>query len=496
MKDGAVARSGWFIAAVAAVSFLVKLLLALKTYGTNDVYTYDQFSFWSRYLGVSLYHIDPLFNHPPSMIHLLHALSWLCKVTGVPFSFGLRLPAIIADAANLWLVWKLLEDRGKERTIYWALILLAASPTLILVSGFHGNTDSVVMFFVLLSVYLVEKGQSAWLVGVVFGLAHCVKVYPLIAGPAIFLNLAGWSRKLKFCTAASVVLLAAWSPYFYQDPRIVIGQVFGYRSSYGDWGLSYILDQLTALAPRLTALNSAFNHFGAYISLGLVCLLSWRMATSGSRPKLFSQVGLVFLLFLSVSSGFGVQYLAWLAPWVVEQGWAAAALFYTTSGVFLFLVYNLWAQGFPWYLADSYNLGTFVGYFDHVQLICWCSLLVVLWLAWKRIATTAGWKRLLPFPPSPSAWRWAAGALAALAIYAIVPPQLPTPEPTGGKYDDAVRAINARSYLDLAGELSDRRRYQDSIEAAREAIALSPQSAPEAGDIIAADEKALATSKR
>ncbi len=130
MTERAEPRSGWSIAAVGAGAFLVKLFLAVKTYGTNDVYSYDQFSVWSRYLGVSLYHLDPLFNHPPSLIHLLHGLSWLGRVSPLPFPFWLRLPAILADAANLWLVWKLLGPRVREQSIFWALIFLAAAPLL------------------------------------------------------------------------------------------------------------------------------------------------------------------------------------------------------------------------------------------------------------------------------------------------------------------------------------------------------------------------------
>ena len=485
-------RSGWTIAGVGAVALLGKLLLALKTYGTNDVYSYDQFSVWSRYLGVSLYHLDPLFNHPPSMIHVLHGMSWLAGVTGLPFAFWLRVPAITADAANLWLVWKLLGERVREQSIFWALVLLAATPTLILVSGFHGNTDSVVMFFVLLSVYLVEKDSSPWAAGAALGLAHCVKVYPLIAAPAILLNLPSWNRRIKFCAAAAAVVLITWAPFIYQDPRVVLGQVFGYRSSYGMWGLSYIADNLTGMFPRLMPLNAAFEHAGAYLSLGLVCAVSWRMSRSEPKPQLFSQIGLVFILFLSVSCGFGVQYLAWLAPWVVEQGWLAAALFYSTSGVFLFLVYNLWAQGFPWYLADSYDIGTFVGYYDYSQLLCWISLLMVLWLAWKEIAS-------LPACAARSValdrrrrrrgfdlrrvYRYSTGAIAyARSLRRQI---------------RGCRALHQRAQLSGSRSgIVGSQRYQDSIQAAREAIALTPESADEANEIIAADETALGMRQR
>ncbi len=487
MTERGFLHSGWAVAIAGLLGFSIKLLLALKTYGTNDVYSYEQFAFWSKYLGGSLYRYDPLFNHPPSMIHILQGMHWLARSTGLSFSFWLRLPAILADAANLWLVWKMLAERVRESSIHWALVLLAICPALIMISGFHGNTDSVVMFFVLLSVYLVKNDSSAWASGAALGLAHCVKLYPLIAAPAILLNLRGWNRRVKFCSAAALVLLVGWSPYVFQEPRTILGQVFGYRSAYGMWGLSFILDELTATFPALTPLNSAFQHLGAYLVLGLVCLVSWKMSRLEPRPKLFSQVGLVFFLFLSVSSGFGVQYLAWLVPWIVELGWLATAMFYVTSGVFLFLVYNLWAEGLPWYLADSYTLGTYLGYYDYSHLICWISLLLVLWIAAKRI---------FPMRPLPRNWAWAGAAVATVVIWISVPPQMPMPQPTGNKYEDAVRSINARSYLDLAGVLADDRRYADSIQAAREAMALSPELADEAAQIIASDEAAVGTRPR
>ena len=89
--------------------------------------------------------------------------SWLAGWTGLPFPFWLRLPSILADAANVWIVYKLVGERvlageRSERSAFWSLILLAGAPTLILISGFHGNTDSpVVMFFLLLSVYWIRK---------------------------------------------------------------------------------------------------------------------------------------------------------------------------------------------------------------------------------------------------------------------------------------------------------------------------------------------------
>jgi tetratricopeptide (TPR) repeat protein len=488
-------RARLAIAGVALLAFFIKILLALKTYGTNDVYVYDHFSVWSRYLGVFLYRADPQFNHPPSMIHILHAFSWLAAVTGLPFSFWLRLPGILADTGSLWIVWKMLGARTvlntkEDRSIFWSLILLAAAPPLILISGFHGNTDSVVIFFVLLSIYLLEIGASGWLAGAAFAMACCFKVFPVIVVPVMVLNASGrkrWinRRSIKFCAAALIVLLICWSPFFFQDPKTIVAQVFGYRSLYGHWGLSYLALQLPAtlsavlpsLLPRAELFNANFERWGSYLALGLVLIVSWRMNWGPLRPRLFSQVGLIFLLFLSVSNGFGVQYLAWLVPWVVELGWLPTATFYTASGIFLFLVYNYWSQGLPWYLADSINVGEYTGYFDHAHVICWLSVVAALSVAWRRVGIAAGWDRILPIPPLGPGLRIGAALVAAAALWAVIPPQMDTPSPPGGKDARAVRTINARSDLDLSMLLAGDHRYEDSIRAAREALALTPDSA-------------------
>ena len=69
------------ILSAAALAFLFKTLLALNTWGTNDVYAWERFAHWSALFGSRLYAIDPAFNHPPSMIHALSAMTWLASTS-------------------------------------------------------------------------------------------------------------------------------------------------------------------------------------------------------------------------------------------------------------------------------------------------------------------------------------------------------------------------------------------------------------------------------
>lgn len=469
----------WTIAIIsaAALALFCKLLLALKTYGTNDVYYHWQVPIWVQYVGVNIYPAIH-FNQPPFVIHVLRLQEWLADATGLSFPFWWRVPNLMADAGSLWIVWRILEPRFRERSMRWSLLMFASAPTLILVSGFHGNTDPTMIFFLLLSVYLTEKGWSDWAAGAAFGLAMSIKVVPLIALPAILLYQANHRRRITFLAATAAVVLLAWSPFVFQDPKAVITTIFGYRSLYGIWGLSYLADQFGRAWPAGETLNEAFRLHGANLPFAAVAGLSLWMNRLRARPSLYDQVGLVFFAFLSLAPGFSVQYLAWLVPWAVGAGAIPAAVFYAASGAFLFLMYNHWSGGMPWYLADSNQVRDYP--YDYSQLVCWLSVLVLLWVAWRQIAAGSAGK--------PAVWAWLPlqSRLPLAVSLALVMFALPfmrqvlasdnraSPRLLGAS--DVQAALRDQCVL-LSDYLYGLHRPADAISAARQALAIDPNSA-------------------
>jgi hypothetical protein len=381
-------RTAIFIA-LAAMAFFAKLWLALKTYGTNDVYTYERFGLWSQYLGAELYRIAPDLNHPPSMLHFLSGILRLSDFTHLPFHFWLRFCGILADVGSLWLVWRIVGGRA-------AVLLIAISPINILVSGFHGNTDPVMIFFVLLAVWLAGSRDRAVLAGAAFGLAFCIKITPVIAAPVLLFWLPDWRRRAKFFGAAAAVVIAGWSPFLFDDPAAVIQQVFGYRSSYGLWGVSWLLRKLAVALPVTWRLDLIYSQIGSVLVLIAVAILSFAMSRMGKRPSLYAQVGMAFLFFFVFTGGFAMQYLVWLTPWIAELGVAPVALFMATGSVFLLVVYNYWTLGAPWYLAIAYPWTTH----QYFQALCWLSVIVMAWAAWGRIR---GGEFRLPVSPALAA---------------------------------------------------------------------------------------------
>src|SRR6185437_5554585 len=278
----------WRIAILGAagLSFLCKIALALNTFGTNDVYAWERFAHWSGLFGSRLYAIDPAFNHPPSMIHTLALLSWLTRSTGVFFPFWLRLPAILADLGSLWVLSRIFEARLHEPLIRWGLLLFAFSPALILVSGFHGNTDSVVMFFLLLCVW---RGEPDLQSGAAFGAAMCVKILPIVVLPVLFFARRDWRRRRAFLASAAAVIVIGWSPYLFRNPADIYRQVVHYSSIYGHWGLTWVA--AWHMPFFRDSWHDAFQTRGAYGSLAVISAAAWVVNRRPDRPPVYTQTG-------------------------------------------------------------------------------------------------------------------------------------------------------------------------------------------------------------
>jgi len=452
------------IIAAAAIAFTFKIFLALATYGTNDVYAWERFTRWSALFGSRLYTLDAAFNHPPSMIHVLAAMMWLAKTTGIAFPFWLRLPAILADTASLWIVSRIFADRLSEPTVRWGLLFLALSPALILVSGFHGNTDPVIMFFVLLSVrFTQDEGERDWQAGAAFGAAMCVKILPVIVLPVLFFCRPGLRRKAIFLGAAAALVLISWSPYLFRDPAGIVHQVLGYQSIYGHWGLSWLVCKFPWFRDSW---HEAFQNYGAWVVLAVIAISSFIVNRLKAKPTVYTQTGAALFFFLAVCNGFGVQYLAWLVPWTVGVAIIPVTFFTLASGAFLFLVYNWWAGGFPWYLADSNYVGDFTPHLNYFLTLCWISVIVLALAVWIRR------------PSFPSLRTRILLSALAIAIFAY-----PTwnqlrniDKRTYPPANDHAALLTIRAQEDAAlSQLYYRMgRYTDAVVAARTSVALDP----------------------
>ena len=358
---------------LAVGALAAKLYCAATTIGTSDVAFFYQFAQVIRAHGlIAMYQGTSFFNHTPLVGWFSEAVYALSGGDRWKFALYLRLPGILSDAgAVLTLLW-LRERTG--RPAWWALALFAASPVAFMISGYHGNVDSVMAFGLLLAAAACVADQSL-LCGLAFGLSCNVKIAPLLLAPVFFLF--WWKRggALRFAGSTTVCVLAGWGAALATIPGVFLKDVLGYGSVWGVWGVTYLL-RLSGAAglKEITLLEPTHEQAAIILVLKLIVVaavvaMAWRRR--GVEPlKMFETVALAWAVFFVFAPGFGSQYLVWLAPFflVASEFWYAALT--VASSVALFMFYNSISGGMPWR----------TGFTVHAIANVWAPWLLLPWL--------------------------------------------------------------------------------------------------------------------
>jgi Gpi18-like mannosyltransferase len=342
------------IQTAALLALAAKLACAALTLGTNDADTFYNFG---RFIGehglLAQYRATPEFNHTP-------LTGWFCAAIyalghGFAFNFLLRLPGILADFAVVRALLHWHETRGKPPA--WALTFFALSPASLMITGFHGNVDSVLVWLLVLAALECSADRAAWC-GLWFGLACNVKIIPLLVAPVFFFHWLSRKNARRFFLTASLTILAGWSYPLIAMPRTFLQNVLGYSSNWGAWGITFWLGQthLAALMPAgfsgLTPTQLAIMSALKVIIVAAALALAWQRRAL-EPAEIFSTLALVWAVFFVFAPGVGAQYLVWFAPFLLLAAprWFAAIT--AASSVFLFVFYDTICGGLPWYHGAS-----------------------------------------------------------------------------------------------------------------------------------------------
>lgn len=332
------------IGVVIAVGTIIRLWLALVTDGTNDVTTWLAFADAAGQMGaLDLYEVQqwpgvPLFdfNHGPLTAWILKAAAPLL-IDNPAAATWIRVPSIIADAASALMAVVLVRRANRPDRRVLAASIVALNPVLILVSGFHGNTDSVFVALTLLASVWLGRNQPH-LAGLAFAAAVGIKVVPLLVLPVFFMSIGRVADRRRFAGWFVAASAALWIPPFILSTEAVVREVFLYRGPHG-WIPHRILDGLGVL--------DAVPWFqDAWLAgvFSLVLGVALRVRTDPVMSREFAS-GLAFLVFLVLATGFGVQYLAWPVVFLAISAPRLAIVTSTVSGVFMYASYALWSGG-------------------------------------------------------------------------------------------------------------------------------------------------------
>jgi hypothetical protein len=398
-------KSRTLLLAVIAFATCSKIALAVFTYGTNDASMWEASAKLVREDSGRYIYEHPLevfkpdgtfsysvpWNHPPFMILVLSGLNDLSDATGMPVRSLLRILDTVADVATLALTAAILRSMYGTVPLL-PMVLIAIAPSTIFISGFHANTDPIMIFFLVLCVYLIQVRQQPMLGVVSFAFASGIKVVPIFLVPALLLYFRTWLQRVQAILILAVFWVVTSGPWLLESSESMIRTILGYHSFQGHWGIGLMLRVVPVLGSSLAL---SFGAAGPYLLLLLLTAIAWWSNRASHPVPLFYQFGISLFAFFFVTAGFGIQYLAWLTPWAAALPWEIAAAYFAASGTFCAAVYTYWSQGLPWYYANSAPLAaSWRGATHLLGLATWITI---------GVSLVAYYRLLFNRPPRPKA---------------------------------------------------------------------------------------------
>ena len=390
-KSAIVATSDVWIVAAALVAVFFKLAIAYNTFGTNDVATFYMFARslndhgleWTYRNGAVFFSNFPVFNHPPLTAYYLELIEKVSRMEvlrryGITFPFLMRLPGILADLVAVLVLLRMRTASLAPRIPNWAMFLFAMSPVSLMVSGFHGNTDSIMVMFLVVAAYMCLRDRP-FLCGVFFALSCQVKVVPLLLTPILWFFWQKRGDAVRFTLPFILLTMVMWIQPLAKFPTLFARNILAYGSYWGSWGITYCL-RLTRL-PQFDGgffnLSVAAAAIALILKVAIVCavfVIGWRRRSLGG-PAALNSLAHAWIVFFVFSPGVCPQYMVWLAPFILLLSPALYGWLTASSSVFLFLLYNALAGGLPWFIAIARNRAPGLTFATSCSLLPWITLI-------------------------------------------------------------------------------------------------------------------------
>jgi uncharacterized membrane protein len=377
---------------LALVALVAKVAIAYNTLGTNDAVFFYGFGYGINKYGLEwTYRHSIYFNHPPLTAYYLRAIYALSQQhwfrdQGIHFPFLLRLPGIFADFFVVLILIRMSKLNLGVRLPTWALALFALSPVSLMVSGFHGNTDPVMVLFLICAAFMCMRNRPA-LCGVFFALSCQIKIVSLLFTPAFALFWLARGKTMRFAISMAALSTALWAEPLLKCPALFLKNVLSYGSYWGIWGITYCLrlSRLDCFSRvsffDLSVAQAATMSGLKLVIVGATFFIAWRHRQMAA-PAFLHSLAYIWIVFFVLAPGVCAQYLVWLAPFVLILSPAFYAYLLAASSIFLFVFYNVTAHGLPWMVSVS--MDEFREQWAPYSFLPWAVLIVGVIALWRK----------------------------------------------------------------------------------------------------------------
>jgi len=342
------------------VGVLLRIAIALVSIGSNDTVTWLQ---WGIQVGrnglFNTYAHFPQFNHPPFPAYWAALCAKLAGNDTSPphdriFAIVFKLAPILGDCLGIYLLYLIWLPRRGETFALFVAAMFSLSINAIVVSGYHGNTDSLMIALCLLCLYFLQgapRPPRPLLAGLALAAAINVKLIPVFLIPPLLLQMRSWRAAFRFLAGLAAGVLP-FIPLLLKVPAQFCRNALQYNSTIDRWGINFFfLYGEAGWDPAHPGERVIALYYGKtrYVILLLIAL--WGLlARIKPRWTVYEIAAVVFAVFLILAPGFGVQYtvLIGLPLFAARPRWAI--VYAVLAGLFVTATYFVYlTDSFPFY---------------------------------------------------------------------------------------------------------------------------------------------------
>lgn len=240
------------------------------------------------------------YNHHPYLPMFLYVEAFASRLVhlGIPQVLTIKLLLSVVDTLIIVLIYHLSRKNLKTTLLY------AVNPVTILIITVQGQFDVIPIAFLLLAVYFFEKRRE--LHSLLFlSIAIAFKTWPILV-LFHFIHRLKNKKLLWIIPTIPFMSVIVYSLLFHVSVVDIVYPVLSYRGAYGVWGTGFIIAKLGVHSSLF------FKILSNLVTLGcMLTFLFWRKISL--TESLFRSL----LLFFVITPTFGIQWLAWLIPFIL-----------------------------------------------------------------------------------------------------------------------------------------------------------------------------------
>jgi hypothetical protein len=334
---------GHLFLAMVLIGCAVRLAVAFATYGER--FDIGSFRFtdialrahgFNAYSAANIYSDAGVFSWPylAGGMPLLLLSGELTRVLGLPFHGIFQIWPILADVGIAWLVQAYLANRGAtERTRLAAAALVIAGPSFAVVSGFHGQFDSVAILPAVAALYVWDRMEAgarrAVVAGVLIGVGIALKTAPGLMLFALLPACRSWREGLQLLAGAASIPVITVLPFLISDPSGV-AEIANYQGVPGQGGLS-LLAHPSLVGYWIHGDPLAFNGLSSWLTDHAAIVVGIPLAITAvllfrHRPPPALAASLLWLCFFAFSPNLLLNYAIWGLPFFLMAGYVREVL--------------------------------------------------------------------------------------------------------------------------------------------------------------------------